>query len=226
MRSAFTLLFSHRLPEMKALVGMVSRRFFVIALAGAPLAACNTVRSAGPTMGSTDPAGLVAAPAPTDPEHTSAVDRSRHEFAGKTVSYRSVERSGTIVIKTSERRLYLVLDDGRAIRYPVGVGRDGKKWQGRAVIDGKHVEPAWSPPEEIKRDNPMLPDVIAGGSPRNPMGPRALTLSGGGQYAIHGTNRPNTVGTFATYGCIRMFNEDIVDLFDRVRVGTEVVVEG
>ncbi len=87
-----------------------------------------------------------------------------------------------------------------------------------------HIDPAWSPPEEVKQDNPRLPDVIPGGSPANPMGPRDLTLSGGGQYAIHGTNRPHTVGTFASYGCIRMFNEDILDLFERVNVGTEVVV--
>jgi lipoprotein-anchoring transpeptidase ErfK/SrfK len=124
----------------------------------------------------------------------------------------------------NERKLYFVLGDGKAIRDPVGVGRAGKHWQGRAEIDGKHVDPAWAPPEEIKRDNPRLPDVIPGGSPRNPMGPRALTLSGGEQYAIHGTNRPHSVGTFATYGCIRMFNEDIIDLFDRVKVGTEVLV--
>lgn len=207
------------------LTAMVSRRSFILAVVGAPLAGCNTVRSDGPTITVTD---LVdpAARLLSDPEHTAGVDRSRSELARKTVSYRGVEHFGTIVVKTSERRLYLVLADRRAIRYSVGVGRDGKKWQGRAAIDGKHVEPAWSPPEEIKRDNPRLPDVIAGGSPRNPMGPRALTLSGGGQYAIHGTNRPNTVGTFATYGCIRMFNEDIVDLFDRVAVGTEVVVDG
>jgi lipoprotein-anchoring transpeptidase ErfK/SrfK len=99
-----------------------------------------------------------------------------------------------------------------------------KQWQGRAEIDGKHVSPAWAPPDEVRRDNPRLPDVIPGGSPRNPMGPRALTLSGGEQYAIPGTNRPYSIGTFATFGCIRMFNEDIIDLFDRVNVGTEVIV--
>ena len=95
---------------------------------------------------------------------------------------------------------------------------------GRAEIDGKHVNPAWSPPEEVLRDNPRLPPVYPGGSPENPMGPRALTLSGGEGYAIHGTSRPHSIGTFASYGCIRMFNEDILDLFERVKVGTEVLV--
>src|SRR5215204_844380 len=104
-------------------------------------------------------------------------------------------RRGTIVINTRERRLYLVLDGEVAIRYAVGVGRAGRQWQGGAVIDGAHIEPAWAPTPEIKRDNPSLPDVIPGGTPGNPMGARALTLSGG-EYAIHGTNRPESIGTY------------------------------
>jgi lipoprotein-anchoring transpeptidase ErfK/SrfK len=130
---------------------------------------------------------------------------------------------GTIVVKTSERRLYYVLGEGRAIAYPVGVGRAGKQWFGTAFIDGKHLRPAWSPPAEVKRDNPHLPDLIPGGSPRNPMGAAALTLSGG-QYAIHGTNKPGSIGGFVSYGCIRMYNHDITDLYGRVGVGTRVVV--
>jgi lipoprotein-anchoring transpeptidase ErfK/SrfK len=130
---------------------------------------------------------------------------------------------GTIVVKTNERRLYLVTDNGHAIRYPVGVGKAGKRWEGTATINGKYVKPAWSPPAEVKRDNPRLPDVIPGGSPRNPMGVAAMTLSGG-EYAIHGTNVPSSVGGFVSYGCIRMYNQDITDLFARVSVGTQVVV--
>jgi lipoprotein-anchoring transpeptidase ErfK/SrfK len=130
---------------------------------------------------------------------------------------------GTIVVKTNQRRLYLVLEDGRALRYTVGVGRAGKQWVGTSYIDGRHRHPAWSPPREVKRDNPRLPDIIPGGAPNNPMGVAALTLSGG-EYAIHGTNRPGSVGGFVSYGCIRMHNEDITDLFDRVSVGTPVVV--
>lgn len=130
---------------------------------------------------------------------------------------------GTIVVRTSERALYLVDGQGAALRYRVAVGQPSKQWFGWSQVDGKYVEPAWTPPEEVRRDNPRLPDLIAGGSPRNPMGPRALTLTGG-EYAIHGTNRPSSIGTYASYGCIRMYNHDIVDLYDRVRVGTRVVV--
>ena len=130
---------------------------------------------------------------------------------------------GTIVIKTAERRLYYVRGDGTALRYRVAVGKPGKQWFGEAQIDGKYVQPAWSPPAEVKRDNPRLPDVIPGGSPNNPMGARALTLDRD-EYAIHGTNRPSSIGTFASYGCIRMLNEDIIDLYEQVHVGTRVVV--
>jgi lipoprotein-anchoring transpeptidase ErfK/SrfK len=131
--------------------------------------------------------------------------------------------AGSIVIKTGQRRLYYVLGNGRAIRYPVGVGRAGKQWMGSAYIDGKYLKPAWSPPAEVKRDKPSIPNVIAGGSPRNPMGAAALTLNRG-QYAIHGTNAPGSVGGFVSYGCIRMYNQDITDLYTRVSFGTRVEV--
>jgi lipoprotein-anchoring transpeptidase ErfK/SrfK len=131
--------------------------------------------------------------------------------------------SGTIVVKTDERRLYLVLDGSQAIRYPVGVGRAGKAWSGTAYINGKYIKPGWSPPAEIKRDKPSLPDLIPGGSPGNPMGAAALTLSEG-EYAIHGTNNPASIGGFVSYGCIRMYNQDIMDLYGRVSLGTRVVV--
>jgi lipoprotein-anchoring transpeptidase ErfK/SrfK len=131
--------------------------------------------------------------------------------------------AGTIVVKTNERRLYYVLSGGQALRYPVGVGKTGKSWSGTAFIDGKYRKPAWSPPREVRRDKPSLPKVIPGGSPKNPLGVAALTLSGG-QYAIHGTNAPDSVGGFVSYGCIRMHNKDITDLYTRVRVGTRVVV--
>ncbi len=130
---------------------------------------------------------------------------------------------GTIVVKTNERKLYLVLGEGRALRYPVGVGKAGKQWAGTTRIDGKYRQPAWSPPAEVKRDNPSIPDVIPGGSPSNPMGVAAMTLAGG-EYAIHGTNRPNSVGGYVSYGCVRMYNQDISDLYNRVEVGTQVVV--
>jgi len=140
------------------------------------------------------------------------------------VPVRSAEYSpGTIVVKTNERHLYLILDSGYAMRYPVGVGKAGKQWAGTTRIDGKYVKPAWSPPKEVKRDKPSIPDLIRGGSPRNPMGAAALTLAGG-EYAIHGTNMPGSVGGFVSYGCIRMYNQDVVDLYGRVSVGTTVMV--
>lgn len=143
--------------------------------------------------------------------------------AREIVAFQDGVMPGSIVVHTAERRLYLVNGDGTAIRYPVAVGKPGKQWAGATTIDGKYVEPAWSPPREVKRDNPRLPDVIAGGSPHNPMGSAAMTLAGG-EYAIHGTNRPNSIGTYASYGCIRMYNQDIVDLYQRVSVGTQVYV--
>jgi lipoprotein-anchoring transpeptidase ErfK/SrfK len=131
--------------------------------------------------------------------------------------------AGTIVIKTNQRRLYYVMGDGKAIRYPVGVGRAGMRWQGTTYISGMHIKPAWSPPAIIKRKNPRMPDVIPSGSPRNPMGAAAMTLAGD-QYAIHGTNNPRSIGGFVSHGCIRMYNRDVMDLYKRVSFGTKVVV--
>ncbi len=131
--------------------------------------------------------------------------------------------AGSIVVRTNERRLYFVLGNGRAMRYPVGVGKLGMQWAGTSFIDGKHIRPDWSPPADIKRARPSLPDRIAGGSPRNPMGAAALTLSGG-EYAIHGTNAPASIGGFVSHGCIRMHNADVLDLYSRVSVGTPVTV--
>jgi lipoprotein-anchoring transpeptidase ErfK/SrfK len=142
---------------------------------------------------------------------------------GEVVAFAGNYSAGTIVVVQHERRLYLVTGAGQALRYPVGVGRAGMRWTGTAHIDGKYVKPAWSPPADIARENPRLPKVIPGGSPHNPMGVAAMTLSGG-EYAIHGTNAPGSVGHFVSHGCIRMYNADITDLFGRVDVGTTVVV--
>src|SRR6266508_6438244 len=113
--------------------------------------------------------------------------------AGAIVGFSGNYSAGTVVVRTGERSLYYVLGNGKAVRYSVGVGRAGKQWTGTTMIDGKHLRPAWSPPAEVKRDKPSIPNLIAGGSPRNPMGAAALTLMGG-QYAIHGTNNPGSVG--------------------------------
>ena len=144
--------------------------------------------------------------------------------AREIVRFNDGYSAGTIVIKTSERRLYYVLGGGQAIRYPVGVGRRGMAWTGSAFIDGKYIKPGWSAPESIRKDYARLPAVVPGGSPSNPMGAAAMTLSGGGEYAIHGTNNPGSVGGFVSHGCIRMYNADIMDLYDRASYGTPVVV--
>jgi lipoprotein-anchoring transpeptidase ErfK/SrfK len=143
---------------------------------------------------------------------------------GDVVAIKEAVTPGTIIVRTKERRLYYVTRAGQAISYPVGVGKEGKQWSGTSYISGKYNQPAWSPPAEIRRDKPNLPHVIPGGSPGNPMGVAAMTL-GSGEYAIHGTNRPDSIGHFVSYGCIRMFNEDIKDLIGRVSVGARVVVE-
>jgi lipoprotein-anchoring transpeptidase ErfK/SrfK len=143
--------------------------------------------------------------------------------AREMVAFNGYFSPGTIVIKTNERRLYLVLGDGYALRYPVGVGKAGQQWAGVSYIDGKYVAPHWAPPPELRRDPSAPAYVIPGGSPQNPMGAAALTLTGG-DYAIHGTNQPGSIGGFVSSGCIRMHNQDVVDLFARVGVGTPVVV--
>lgn len=143
--------------------------------------------------------------------------------AGTLVAFAADVPAGTIVVRTAERRLYLVLKGGQALRYKVGVGRLERQWTGSVVIAGKYLLPNWAPPAEIRRDQPGLPDVIPGGSPSNPMGAAALTLSGG-NYAIHGTNSPDLIGGFVSYGCIRMHNADITELYARVHLGTPVIV--
>jgi lipoprotein-anchoring transpeptidase ErfK/SrfK len=159
-------------------------------------------------------AAFVIAFAP--PVVSSAASADAVEFSGYT--------PGTIVVKTTERQLYFVLDGQRARRFPIGVGKPGMIWTGKARVEGKFVRPAWAPPQVIRRDNPRLPAVIPGGAPNNPMGEAALTLRGG-QYAIHGTNRPSSIGGFVSYGCIRMYNQDIRELYRLVHVGTPVIVE-
>jgi lipoprotein-anchoring transpeptidase ErfK/SrfK len=145
--------------------------------------------------------------------------------ARETVLYSSPYSPGTIVISQRAHRLYLVVGPEVAISYPVGVPKRGKEWSGFARVSAKYVEPAWSPPDVVKRDHPELPDLIPGGSRHNPMGARALTLDRD-EIAIHGTTATMraSVGTAASYGCIRMLNEDVIDLYDRASVGALVIM--
>ena len=144
--------------------------------------------------------------------------------AGRRVALVSGNPSGSILISQSARMLHFILDGRSAIAYPVAVARRGMEWRGAAHIAAKYIEPAWSPPDAVKRDHPGLPDVIPGGSPHNPMGARALALDRD-EIAIHGTSPAMraSIGSAASYGCIRMYNEDVEDLFSRVSVGTPVV---
>lgn len=130
--------------------------------------------------------------------------------------------AGSIVINTKARKLYYVVSADTAISYPIGVGKIGKQWAGITFVSEKRVKPAWSPPLSVKRAEPWLPAVIPPG-PNNPMGTRAILLEGG-EYAIHGTNKPETIGGPVSYGCFRMYNWDVEELFNYVQIGTPVIV--
>ncbi len=143
-------------------------------------------------------------------------------FLPRLVRYTGKEQPGTIVIDTDARFLYLVLDGGMAKRYGVGVGRPGFEWAGAHSITRKAEWPTWTPPPEMVKRQPWLPASMKGG-PRNPLGARALYL-GSTEYRIHGSNEPWTIGTAVSSGCIRMRNEDVIDLYSRVGVGTRVIV--
>lgn len=144
------------------------------------------------------------------------------EFQKQMVLYRTTEAPGTIIIATSERHLYVVQGNGRALRYGIGVGRDGFQWQGLLKISRKAEWPDWTPPPEMIVRQPYLPRFMAGG-PGNPLGARALYL-GATVYRIHGTNRPDTIGTAVSSGCFRLVNADVADLYERIPVGTKVIV--
>jgi lipoprotein-anchoring transpeptidase ErfK/SrfK len=139
-----------------------------------------------------------------------------------TVTFPSKEKPGTIIINTAERRLYYVLGDGRAIRYGIGVGRDGFRWSGVKTVSAKREWPDWTPPPQMLQRRPDLPRHMPGG-PENPLGARAMYL-GSTLYRIHGSNEPETIGQAVSSGCFRMTNDDVIDLYNRVKVGTKVVV--
>jgi lipoprotein-anchoring transpeptidase ErfK/SrfK len=146
---------------------------------------------------------------------SSPIPRQQVSFGGR-------HAPGSVLIDTSERRLYLVLGDGQAMRYGVGVGRQGFEWTGSKTISRKAEWPDWTPPPQMLRRRPDLPRFMKGG-PNNPLGARALYL-GSSLYRIHGSNEPETIGQAVSSGCIRMTNDDVVHLYDRVRIGTRVTV--
>ena len=143
-------------------------------------------------------------------------------FARQVVFFRSTEAPGTLVVHTSERFIYVVMGNSRALRYGLGVGREGFQWSGLVKISRKAEWPDWTPPPEMIARQPYLPRFMAGG-PGNPMGARALYL-GSTIYRIHGTNQPETIGHAVSSGCFQLANGDVIDLFDRVPVGTKVII--
>ncbi|HLH92817.1 MAG TPA: L,D-transpeptidase [Xanthobacteraceae bacterium] len=197
------------------------RTFAFAALAGAALtvtAAANPLSLFAPDQqSSTDTRALGYAHEEQDEGFVQAERLKR-----QVVAYPTREAPGTIIIDTPHTYLYLVLGNGRAMRYGIGVGREGFAWSGVQTISKKAEWPDWTPPPEMIARQPYLPRFMAGG-PDNPLGARAMYL-GGTEYRIHGTNAPSTIGTRVSSGCIRLVNEDVMDLYSRVNVGAKVIV--
>ena len=193
------------------LMPILSRAILVAAIATAMLTASH----ANPIF---DPFGLYSRGAPA----------ARNGVYGATPTTRGMatypggERPGTIIISTRERQLYYILGNGQAISYGIGVGRDGFAWSGVKTVSAKREWPGWTPPKEMLRRRPDLPRYMPGG-PDNPLGARAIYL-GSTLYRIHGSNEPHTIGQAVSSGCFRMTNADVIDLYNRVRVGAKVIV--
>jgi lipoprotein-anchoring transpeptidase ErfK/SrfK len=186
-------------------------------LATLTIAACGAFAAMSP-MAKADSTGWISPAALSqfgNPVYASPIRRQE-------VSYETAHSPGTIVVDTKERRLYLVLENGRAIRYGVGVGKPGFEWGGVQRVSMKREWPDWRPPAQMLRRRPDLPRYMPGGED-NPLGARALYL-GNTLYRIHGSNEPETIGDAVSSGCIRMTNDDVMDLYERVKVGARVVV--
>jgi lipoprotein-anchoring transpeptidase ErfK/SrfK len=186
-----------------------------------PVAPTDTTGSTRIDSRNGDSRNMVALPPEVRPE-TGPRKELPPQFRRTLVDYYSKEPAGTIIVDTPNTYLYLVLGQGKALRYGIGVGREGFTWSGAEKVSRKAEWPDWNPPEQMIERQPYLPRFMAGGD-GNPLGARALYL-GDTIYRIHGTNQPSTIGTFVSSGCIRLTNEDITDLHSRVKVGTRVVV--
>ncbi len=207
------------------------RRLLLGALLSASLSACQTTQQASaPVEAPADEyAAWYVGSMPDKPFDVPLVDRSRMDpkYARQTVNYDGPEKPGSIVVDIDDRMLYLVQPDRKAIRYGVGVGKQGFSWKGVASIGRKGVWPAWSPTKTMKSIKPDLPNHLQAGLD-NPLGARALYLYQDGRdtlFRIHGTNEPWSIGEQVSSGCVRMLNEDIVDLYERVPVGATVYVK-
>jgi lipoprotein-anchoring transpeptidase ErfK/SrfK len=193
------------------------RRSFVLA------AAATAISSAAANPMALFPFALPQLPqAQSAPEFDEPAVQTPSRFKRQVVNFSTSEAPGTIIVDTPNTFLYLVLGNGKALCYGTGVGREGFTWAGTKTIDRKAEWPDWTPPTEMLERQPYLPRFMAGG-PGNPMGARAMYLSGS-VYRIHGTNQPETIGSRVSSGCIRMTNDDVTDLYERVKVGAKVIV--
>jgi len=204
---------SHRRPSSRVTSAFV----FVSVVLLAPLALPGAASAQRLGYASTQPDGF-----PTDEAMAPGEGAEPERLRRAVVAFNTTEAPGTVIIDTGNTALYYVLGQGRAIRYGVGVGREGFTWAGVQTITRKTEWPDWHPPAKMIARQPYLPRFMAGG-PGNPLGARAMYL-GTSEYRIHGTNDPSTIGKFVSSGCIRLTNEDVSDLFGRVDVGTKVVV--
>ncbi len=201
---------------MSVRVSLLARAAFAAAIVAAAAVLPGTSASAAPQEDMSIPEQPGYQPTREEEQLTGAYEKQE-------VFFRANEASGTIIIDTKQRFLYLVQGDNRAIRYGIGVGRDGFQWSGLLRISRKQEWPDWRPPPEMIERQPYLPRFMAGG-PGNPLGARAMYL-GQTIYRIHGTNQPQTIGKAVSSGCFRLVNEDVIDLYGRVPVGTKVIVK-
>jgi lipoprotein-anchoring transpeptidase ErfK/SrfK len=213
---------------------MMIRRLLIAALLSVPLAACQTAQQ---PVATADNDNWYVGSIPDQPHNIPLVDRRKMDpkYARQTVEYKGPEKPGSIVVDIDERMLYLVQPEGKAIRYGVGVGKQGFEWNGTATINSKQEWPDWYPPAEMIERRPDIKEQLVQlqsgmgvpGGPRNPIGARGLYLWQNGKdtlYRIHGTIEPHTIGQSVSSGCIRMINQDVIDLYARVPIGTEVKV--
>jgi lipoprotein-anchoring transpeptidase ErfK/SrfK len=205
------------------------RRLLTAALLSIPLAACQTAQQQPYEVATADDSAWYIGTVPDEPHDIPLVDRRKMDakYARQTVEYKGPERAGSIVVDIDERMLYLVQPEGKAIRYGVGVGKQGFSWKGIASVGRKGVWPNWSPTRTMVGIKPDLPRYVEAGLD-NPLGARALYLHQNGAdtlFRIHGTNEPWSIGEQVSSGCVRMLNEDVADLYERVPVGATVYVK-
>jgi lipoprotein-anchoring transpeptidase ErfK/SrfK len=210
---------------------VIDRRYFLAGAASAVLGACTAIPASGPLAYAPGEGTRMLVPATNEPHNVPPVNLANipAHYHRQTVRNMTGEEPGTIVVDPGQKYLYLVLADGRARRYGIGVGREGFGWNGSATIGLKRKWPKWYPPVEMQARDEKAREFANGmeGGTDNPLGARAMYLFQGGRdtlYRIHGTNEPRSIGQAVSSGCIRMLNADVIDLYDRVEVGVKVVV--